>query len=78
MNSVRQRRNNIAILLINKIKIKPRVKNKIIFFMLQRIRWTMLKIFFVLFSILRGICKRIFAGPEKSKNMELYLNHLAL
>ena len=46
-----------------KKKIKPWVKNKIIFLSFKE--YTGLKIFFILFSILRGIYRRIFAESQK-------------
>ena len=67
---------------LKKIKIKPRVKHKIIFLSFKE--YAGLKILLILFSILREICKRRFAGPQNSYNMEctelqeLYLNHLTL
>ena len=49
---------------LKNIKIKPRFKNKIIFLSFKE--YAGLKIFFILFSILRGICKTRFAGPQNS------------
>ena len=62
-HNVGQRRNNVADMTIWK-KNKPRFKNKIIFFSFKE--YAELKIFL----ILRGICKRIFAEPQK------FLKHL--
>ena len=51
-------------------KIKPPFKNKIIFFELQRKSWT--QNFLHFFPILRGICKRIFAEPQKFLKHRMY------
>ena len=78
LNNVKQRRDNVVIFNVDfhnvgqsceykrlkKIKTKPRVKNKIIFLSFKEC--TGLKIFFILFSILRGICKRRSAGTQNS------------
>ena len=55
---------------LKKIKSKPRVKNKIIFLSFKE--YTGLKIFFILFSILRGIYKRIFSEPQISLKHQIY------
>ena len=47
-----------------KVKIKPWFRNKIIFLRFKED--TGLKIFFILFSILRRICKGRFARPQNS------------
>ena len=84
LNSIRQRRNNVVIFNVDfhnveqryefdnlkKIKIEPRVKNKII--LLSFKEYTGLKIFFISFSILRGICKRVFAKPQKFLKHQIY------
>ena len=55
---------------LKKIKIEPRVKNRIIFLKFKE--YTGPKIFFVVFSILRGICKRVFAEPQKFLKHQIF------
>ena len=57
-------------------KIKSRFKNKIIFLSFKE--YAGLKIFFILFSILRGLCKRRFAGRKvlKTWNILNYKNYI--
>ena len=57
-------------------KIKSRFKNKIIFLSFKQ--YAGLKIFFSLFSILRRICKRRFAGRKvlKTWNILNYKNYI--
>ena len=51
-------------------KIKPQFKNKIMFLSFKDKAG--LKIFFIFFPILRGICKRIFAEPLKFVKHRIY------
>ena len=80
LNNIRQRRKNVVIFNVDfhnagqrwsnvvnmtiwkKIRIKPRFKTKITFLSFKE--YAALIIFFISFSILRGICKRRFAGPQ--------------
>ena len=55
---------------LKKIRLKPRVKNKIIYLSFKEN--TGLKIFFILFFILRGICKKIFAEPQNFLKLQIY------
>ena len=55
------------------MKIKPRFKNKIIFLSFKE--YAGLKIFFTLFSLLRGICKRKFLQGRKIRKTWNILNY---
>ena len=69
LNNVRQHQHLTMTIFVNmkiwkKIKIKPRFKYKIILWSFKE--YTGVKIFFILFCILRGICKRRFEGLQNS------------
>ena len=84
LNNVRQHRNNVVIFTMSKQcwkyyplkkkkkKLKPQVKNKIIYLSFKE--YVRLKIFFILFTILRGICKRIFAELQRFLKHQIYWN----
>ena len=55
---------------LKEIKSKPPVKNKVIFLSFKE--YTGLKTSLISFLILRKMCKRLFAGPQKFLKHRIY------